>query len=437
MQKRGHGTISPHALRARQLLVVALLFGGYGALYFCRADLSVATPLLAEELALRGYTHAQGLLAIGQISSLGVFAYAVGKISLTVLGDFWGGRPSFLIGLGGAALFTLLFTLGGAPPLFFLAWVGNRLTQSIAWAGLLKVSSRWFDYTSHGFIIGVLSVSYLVGDAGARQWMGYLISHGAGWRELFYLAAAVAAFFLLANLWLLRESRVQAGFAEALPNPLNVYGEAESGPASLRSLLGPLLRSHAYLLVCALSLGCTTVRETFNAWTPAYLHDYYGFRSGAAASASAVFPAVGALSVIGCGWISDRLGANSRAAIMGVGLFLTTLALALLASLSPVGTDPRWPLLAIGATALCLIGPYSYLGGAMAVDFGGRKGAAVSSGIIDGVGYLGSVMAGDTVARISNAFGWKGVFLMLAGVSLAAALAAGVLFRIELKAAHA
>lgn len=428
---------SPSGLRGRQVLVVVLLFGGYGALYFCRADLSVATPLLAEELARRGYSHAQALLTIGQVSSLGVLAYGVGKLSLTVLGDFWGGRPSFLIGLGGATLFTLLFTLGGAPPLFFLAWFGNRLTQSIAWAGLLKVSSRWFHYTSHGLVIGVLSVSYLVGDAGARQWMGYLIGHGAGWRELFYLAAAVAGFFLIANLWLLRESRVLAGFDEAQPNPLNVYGQAETGPVSLRELLMPLLRSHAYLLVCALSLGCTIVRETFNAWNPTYLHDYFGFTTAAAASASAVFPAVGALSVLGCGWISDRLGANSRAAIMGIGLLMTALVLMLLASLSPAGTDPHWPVLAIGGAALCLIGPYSYLGGAMAVDFGGKKGAALSSGIIDGVGYLGSVMTGDTVARIANALGWRGVFLTLAAVCVVAALAAGMLFRTELRAAHA
>ena len=38
------------SLRFRQTATVLLLFGGYGALYFCRADLSVATPLLAEEL---------------------------------------------------------------------------------------------------------------------------------------------------------------------------------------------------------------------------------------------------------------------------------------------------------------------------------------------------------------------------------------------------
>jgi hypothetical protein len=34
----------PRFLRSRQALTVSLLFGGYAALYFCRADLSVGAP---------------------------------------------------------------------------------------------------------------------------------------------------------------------------------------------------------------------------------------------------------------------------------------------------------------------------------------------------------------------------------------------------------
>jgi sugar phosphate permease len=108
------------------------------------------------------------------------------------------------------------------------------------------------------------------------------------------------------------------------------------------------------------------------------------------------------------------------------------LTLALLRS-STVG--PLLPLVAIGTTALCLLGPYSYLGGALAIDFGGKQGAALSSGIIDGVGYLGSVLGGVTVARVSIAFGWKGVILCLAVISLLAAIGAGQLYRLEARAA--
>src|SRR5271165_7694397 len=105
-------TISPAALRFRQITTVVLLFGGYGALYFCRADLSVATPLLVEELVRHGISHADAIIRMGSIASFGVLAYALGKIFLTGLGDFWGGKNNFLIGLGGATVFTLLFASG-------------------------------------------------------------------------------------------------------------------------------------------------------------------------------------------------------------------------------------------------------------------------------------------------------------------------------------
>ncbi len=422
-------------LKTRQILIVSLLFGGYAACYFCRADLSVATPLLIDELGQHGVSHASAMLRIGQITSLGVLAYALGKLFLTGLGDFWGGRPSFLIGVGGATACTLLFTLGGTLPLFTLAWLGNRLTQSVAWAGLIKVSSRWFDFSSHGTIIGILSVSYLVGDALARQSMGAMIHHGYDWRALFYMAAGVAGFFFVANLILLRESRTDAGHSEAVAHPLNLYGNSGERPKNLSALLLPLLGSRAFLTVCLLSLGCTIVRETFNAWTPVYLRDYFGYTNAAAASASAVFPALGALSVIATGWLSDRLGVNSRAIVLGLGLLAAAAALMTLTLMRTSGASPVLPLVAIGTTAFCLLGPYSYLGGAFALDFGGKQGSALSSGLIDGVGYLGSVLAGDTVARVSVAYGWTGVFLALAAVSLAAACGAGYLYFLGAKAA--
>jgi len=423
------------SLRLRQTGVVLLLFGGYGALYFCRADLSVATPMLVEELGKHGVSHADAIIHMGSIASFGVLAYALGKLFLTGLGDFWGGRISFLIGLAGATVFTLIFASGVSLPLFTMAWIGNRLTQSLSWAGLIKVSSKWFDFSSYGMIIGILSISYLVGDAAARQWMGMLIEHGFGWRILFYFATAVAGFFFALNFFLLRESRLDAGFAEAKPNPLNLFAASESRPRSVSQLLLPLFRSRAFLVVCLLSLGCTIIRESFNFWTPVYLRDYLGYSVSNAARMSSVFPAVGAVSVLMTGWLSDRLGANGRPFVMFIGLAAAAAALMVLTTMRSSSTGPLLPLIAIGTVAFCLLGPYSYLGGALALDFGGKQAGAASSGIIDGVGYLGAVVAGDSIARVSVYFGWQGVFVALAAVSALAALGAGYLYFLGTKAA--
>ena len=422
------------SLRFRQLITLLLLFGGYAALYFCRADLSVATPLLVEELGKHGVGHAEAIVRMGSIASFGVLAYALGKLFLTGLGDLWGGRISFLIGLGGATVCTLLFTSELNLSLFTMAWIGNRLTQSLAWAGLLKISSKWFDYSSHGIIIGILSISYLVGDAVARQWMALLIEHGFGWRALFYFAAAIGGGFLAINFLFLRESRVAIGYAETQSNPLNLFADTTSPPQNIRQLLLPLLRSRAFLLVCLLSLGCTIIRETFNIWTPVYLRDYLGYSMSDAARMSAIFPGVGAVSVLASGWLSDRLGVNGRSLILFVGLSMTAAALLVLMTMQASIGGSLLSLLAIGAIAFCLLGPYSYLGGAFALDFGGKQAGAASSGIIDGIGYLGAVVAGDSVARLAVSYGWQGVFIALAIISSLSAVGAGGLYFLGAKA---
>lgn len=420
-----HGTTR---LRYRQTIVVALLFTGYAAYYFCRSDLSVAMPLLIQDLHRRGMNASAAVVHLGTIASLGVLAYAVGKLFLTGLGDFWGGRRSFLVGLGGAVAFTLLFVSGDTLPFFALAWIGNRLTQSIGWAGLVKVSSKWFDYSSYGAIMGVLSLSFLVGDAAARQSMAVLLRHGVGWRGLFLFAAAVGGVVLIANLLFLRESRVEAGYPEARVNPLNLFRDSESTPKSFWALVRPLLFNRAFILVCMLSLGTTIVRETFNLWTPDYFHSFFGYSVSSAASISAIFPAVGAVSVVVVGWASDRLGVTGRSLITFWGLAATALALVVLTSIPRTMSTSAIPVAIVAVVAFCLLGPYSYFAGAFALDFGGKQAGAASSGIIDGVGYLGGAVAGDSVARVSVAFGWRGVFGALAAVSALSAVAAGYLF---------
>jgi sugar phosphate permease len=196
----------------------------------------------------------------------------------------------------------------------------------------------------------------------------------------------------------------------------------------------PLARSRAFVLVCLLSLGCTIVRETFNSWTPVYLRDYLGYSTSNAAGMSAIFPAVGAVSVVATGWLSDRLGVNGRSLLLFLGLGATAAVLLVLMSMHSSSRGALLPLVAIGTIAFCLLGPYSYLGGAFALDFGGKQAAAVSSGIIDGVGYLGAVVAGDSVARVAVAFGWQGVFVSLSAVSAVAALGAGYLYFLSARA---
>lgn len=408
---------------------MALLFLGYAGYYFCRSDLSVAIPLIIDELGKHGMPVKDATVRMGSLVSFGVLAYAAGKLTLGAIADFLGGKPNFLGGMIGAIFFTVLFTLTGSLPVFTLAWIGNRYLQAAGWAGLVKVTSRWFSYSSYGAVMGILSLSFLVGDAAARQLMGIMLQHGAGWRELFWFAAGALFVIMAANWLFLRESRKELSLPEPEVNPLNLFKgeEKDDKPPSVTALLRTLLRSPIFLLVCTLSLGCTLVRETFNTWTPTYFHQYVGFNEARSAGTSAVFPAIGALSVLLAGWLSDLLGIRGRAIVMFIGLLGATAALLAL-TVTRSGGSGLMAVTLVGVVAMGLLGPYSYLAGAMAMDFGGKQGGAASSGLIDGIGYLGGALAGDSMARIATAFGWQKAFLALAVVCLLSTLAAGALF---------
>lgn len=409
---------------------ILLLGVGYSGYYFCRSNLSVVLPDLMHDLAQRGISASEAQVRLGFIASAGTVAYAVGKFVSGSMADLFGGRRNFLGGMAGSILFTLVFVLSGGFPLFTLAWVGNRLFQSTGWVGLVKVASRWFSYSTYGSVMAVLSLSYLFGDAGCRWVMSELMAHGVGWRGVFLAGAGSLAALLVANAIFLRETPEERGLPAPEANPLNVYGadgehKNEKHPG-LKAILRPLFTSFPFWLVCLLSLGTTLLRETFNFWTPTYFVQFVGLSGSQAAARSALFPLFGGISVLLAGVVSDKLGLNGRNLVLVVGMAASTVCLVVLAR-TP-GHASQWtPVMLVTLVGFLLLGPYSYLAGAMSLDFGGKRGSATAAGIIDGVGYLAGWLSGDTVARITVAFGWKNAFLSMAGVALLTALVALVL----------
>lgn len=419
-------------LARRKALTLGMMVLGYTGFYLCRSNLSVSMPLIIDDLAAAGIDPKVAKLDLGFIVSAGILAYALGKLPGGGLADFLGGRRIFLGGMGGAVLFTVLFAMSGSIPIFTAAWVGNRLLQSIGWPGMVKIISRWFPASSYGTAMGILSLSYLWGDSAGRYGMGLLISSGFGWRSLFLLMAGILFALLILNAIVLRESPGELGLKEPATNPANLFGQGgeDPTPPGLGELLIPLFRSPVFWLVCGLSFGLTLLRETFNTWTATYFVEGVGMKPGEAAGMSALFPLVGGFSVLLAGYLGDRARRGGRAAIILGGLLMTGGVLMALGLIDPKASR-EVPIALISAVAFLLIGPYSYLAGAISLDLGGKRGGATTCGIIDFIGYLGGVFAGRAMAGISVDYGWRGAFQVLAAVAWVSALAAGCLMVVQ------
>jgi len=414
-------------LRRWQATTVVVLLVGYTGYYLCRSNLSVATPLILAEFGPAGVDRR----TIGAISSAGVLFYAVGKLATGLVGDFAGGRTMFLAGLFGSVIATLIFGAGTGVAVFAAAWAFNRFMQSAGWGGLVKVASHWFASRHYGSVMAVLSLSFLMGDAVGRYILAIFLMGGASWRALFYLAAAILTAIGAATLVVLRNSPRDIGCDEPDVNADNLYSErgSESRPSGLRDLLRPYGASKPFWLVCAVSFGLTLIRETFNAWIPLYLVDVHRLSAGQAAQYSSLFPFIGGLSTLAAGAASDRVSNRNRMAVAVPGLLVCAASLAWLAVASARHslTTSLW---AIGLVAFSLLGPYSLLAGAVALDFGGRRGSATAAGLIDTAGYLGAVLSGYAVGSLVETRGWPTAFHALASVAAVSLLAAAAYWRL-------
>jgi OPA family glycerol-3-phosphate transporter-like MFS transporter len=377
--------------------------------------------LLIEEFKGQGLTKSK----IGDLVFISTFFYAAGKFISGLLTDKLGGRRMFLTGMGGAIFCTVLFALGGFP-IFTLAFSANRFIQSMGWPGLVKIASKWFRYSNYGAVMGLLSLSYLFGDSLSRLFLGQLIAYHVGWRGVFYAAAGTLGVVFLLNLFFLRESPSKVGEEEPATNPENVFATRhaeEKLPVSV--MLGSLLTNPVFIVVCVVSFGFTVLRETFNNWTPLYLTEAVGLSKADAAKSSALFPLFGGISVILAGWASDKLGRVGRAAILCVGATVAIPLLLQLASPALRGASLQAQIL-LSVIGFLLIGPYSFLAGSIALDFGGKHGSATASGFIDGVGYIGGMIAGKVVGDLAEKQGWGPAFTFLAVVSGVTAIVSAV-----------
>jgi sugar phosphate permease len=409
----------PPSTRATRLTLFSL-FIGYTGYYLCRSNLSVASPLIVSDLSRVGIDKS----AMGDVASWGVIAYAVGKLINGITGDLAGGKTIFIFGMLGSVVATVAFGLSGGVAAFTVVWFLNRFVQSMGWAGLVRIASQWVDYRQYGKVMGILSLSYLVGDIAARLVLGQFITWGYDWRTLFFIAAALLGIIALFNLVFLKETPAQAGVEAPAPNPANLFAEAENQEKiSLRQILTSYFTSFSFILILLMSFGLTAIRETLNFWSPQYLHDVFSMKPGEASQISSLYLVAGGFSILLAGWLSDKLS-GKRGLLIALGCLPMAL---IFGAMNFSEGNAGLSITLLSAAGFFLLGPYSFLAGSMALDMGGKKGAATAAGLADSFGYLGGTLAVKMTGILAEK-SWNHVFLMLSGISLATAAVAFTYF---------
>jgi sugar phosphate permease len=409
----------------RNATFLSLLIG-YAGYYLCRQNLSVAFIPMNQSL---GLTTAQ----FGWLSSFGTLAYTIGKVTTGSVADSpSGGKKLFLLGMVGAVAASLIFSLGTGIAFFLGVWALNRFFQSMGWGGLVNVMSRWFSHDSYGTAMGFMSISYQFGGVIASLFAGFLLSVGFGWKGLFVVPALALAGIAVVT-WVTMENHPH-DVGHSLPHaddPESVSGELATETVSdtvtetelsYFSRFKTLLSNKMFLMMAALSLVLTFLRECFNVWMPAYFSQL-GASSSAAAFKSAIFPLLGCAGTLLSGWFSDRYLKGRRAPMMCAlmaGLVLALVALSQNNSIaSSLGKNPQTTAaVLVGFVGFFLLGAYSFVGGVVALDFGGRNTSGTAAGLLDGAGYLGATLSGIGIAELVLHRGWNVTFAFMAGLTV-------------------
>lgn len=402
-------------LRAWQGVTVGTLFVGYAGYYVCRSVLPVVSNQLIDDPAVG--IDAQGY---GRLGAVGIYCYAAGKLLNGVFAEYVGGRVAFLAGMVLSAACVVAFGFAGGLTALLAVWGLNRFVQSMGWVGLVQITGRWFTPARLATVMGVLSLSYLFGDALARLYLGAFVKVGFGWREVFFVAAGTLLGIAFAGAFALKRSPADLGLSEPPPPPGNVHGEHDHGEGrvSLRRLLGPLFASRLFWLVCGMNMGLTAIRETFNFWTPRYLKEAVGMSAADAGLLSFLFPLCGAVASLAAGWGADRTRGRFGRLIVPL-MVMTVVALWAFAHTDLHGKTPL-ALALIGSIALCVMGPYTYCSGVLALNLGGKRAGAAATGIIDAIGYLcGAVVSGEVAGYLVKHYGFAPLLDVLLGLAVA------------------
>ncbi len=397
----------------RKHRIAASLFVVYASFYLCRANVDASFPLLSRAY---GYDKEQ----LGRLSSIAILAYAAGKVTLGPLGDILGGRR--LLGLAVVGSVVASFALGASTSLGALTIFAaqNRWFQAGGWVGLIHVASREFAPREHGSVMGAVSTSYEIGNVIALLLCGALVGMGFGWRALFIVNPILFGLVGVAVATVLRRER-------GVPDGTSIAAEANPVDEQRERLwprLGWLSRLPSFWTALALSVLLTFVRTGFLTWIPTFMAEL-GAREGGGISGaivkSAIFPAAGVVGALSAGRASDRYGPGRRAPVVALSLGLLLIAILVLghAGIGNVGA-----MCTIGACGLFLLGPYSLVGGAIALDVGKTRAAATAVGLLDAGGYLGASLAGVLLGALAERRGWSAAFDALAVAVFAACIVA-------------
>ncbi len=389
-------TAPPRVRRAQRSALIMLVIAGT-LNYLDRSTLSIANPLIRQELGL-------SIADMGLLLSAFLWAYAFAQLPGGALVDRVGPHRLLAAGLG---LWSIAQAMAGFVTSFWqfsIARIFLGLGEAPMFSSAVRVVRDWYNVRDRGLPTGTWNCTSSLGPAIAPPILTALMI-GFGWRWMFAIMGAAGV--VVAAVWfLLYRDAKETDFTATESHYLTDGEEARHDtPVTLSEWLRLFRFRTTWGLVLGF-FGVVYMGWLYLAWLPGYLEMQRHMSIPKTGMVAAIPFAFGVVGSIGGGWIADRLmqrgfsPVNSRkipviTGLMGMVIFTI------------VAAETASDVVAIGAISAALMFGASASGMSWALaSVAAPANCTASLGAIQNFGgYLGGALAPTVTGFIVQATG--------------------------------
>ncbi|OWJ67897.1 MFS transporter [Inquilinus limosus] len=294
--------------------IVFLLFLGGGISYLDRAALSIAAPLIADDLGLDP-------ARLGIVFSSFFFGYALFCFVGGWASDRIGPKNVFTLAMTVWSVFCGLTAAATSLAFLLVVRVVFGMGEGPFSATANKVVSNWFPRREQATAVGLANAGQPIGAALAGPVVGS-IAVLAGWRISFIVIAVVGLAWVVAWALLATDRPEQHRWLGTAERKELEEERAKPPAVTARLPLSAYLRRPAILATAFAFFGYAYILYFFLSWFPTYLVKAQGLSIGTMGVVNAIPWLVGCIGMVLGGMVCDRLYQRTGNAVFARKLIL-------------------------------------------------------------------------------------------------------------------
>jgi len=343
------------------------------------------TPLVRESLSI-------GAAEAGLLVSVMFGTAVVASVPVGVVLDRTNSRTAVAVavcGLLAAGAWGWAAASAGAFGPLLASRVLGGLAYVVVWNASIDVVGRAFDADRQATAVATFTASGPIGFA-VGQGTGPLVAAWAGWPAVFPVYTALAALGL-ALFW-----PASRGAGRTTDTPAPTFDD-----------LRGVVTNRGVMLVGAVGFLGYSLYLFVNSWAPSYLAEQIGLSLGTSGALVAVFPAVGAVSRISGGLLSDRLFGGRRRPVVVWSFVIAAPTVAVFAVPESVAVVVALLVVAGAAVQLCLGLVFAYVR-----ELVTPATAATAVAVLTSVGLAGAFVSPIVGGAVIDAAGYPVAFAL-------------------------